>query len=394
MVDLIHRKGSGCLLFKRDLSRAFRQFAVDPADLDKLGFEWRGKLYLDRVLAMGLRTAGIACQRATNILVYICKQSGVEILNYLDDLRGAEVEERAQWTFEFLGELLKKLGFTESVAKACAPATRMVFLGIMFDTVKMVMEVIPERVQDTLEEVARWVTKENTSQKELQVLLGKLHFVCKYVRQGSVFVSRLLNLLRETSECGVVSVGEEARADIRWFERFLPEYNGVTLIPEARWSEPDTVFATDACLAGCGGVCGKEYFRSEFPARISQAILHISALGMLAVVLAVRVWGHHMGRAKIGVYCDNDATMQVINSGKTRDAFMQHCLREIFYLTAKAQCIVRAVHLPGVQNRLPDLLSRWSLSAQVQDKFYELTAHRDMVQVEVNEQMFEFSHGW
>ena len=27
-------------------------------------------------------------------------------------------------------------------------------------------------------------------------------------------------------------------------------------------------------------------------------------------------------------------------------------------------------------------------------KFYELTAHRDMVQVEVNEQMFEFSHDW
>ena len=73
---------------------------------------------------------------------------------------------------------------------------------------------------------------------------------------------------------------------------------------------------------------------------------------------------------------------------------MQRCRREICYLTAKAQCIVRGVHLPGVQNRLPDLLSRWSLSAQVQDKFYELTAHRDMVQVEVNEQMFEFSHDW
>ena len=69
----------------------------------------------------------------------------------------------------------------------------------MFDTVKMVMEVTPERVEDALEEVARWVTKENTSQKELQVLLGKLHFVCKCVRQVRVFVSRLLNLLRETS---------------------------------------------------------------------------------------------------------------------------------------------------------------------------------------------------
>ena len=47
MVDLIHRKGLWCLLLKRDLNRAFLQFAVDPADLDKLGFQWRGKLYLE-----------------------------------------------------------------------------------------------------------------------------------------------------------------------------------------------------------------------------------------------------------------------------------------------------------------------------------------------------------
>ena len=209
-----------------------------------------------------------------------------------------------------------------------------------------------------------------------------------------VFVSRLLNLLHEANECGVVRVSEEARADIRWFERFLPEYNGVTLIPEARCSEPDAMLATDACLAGCGVVCGSEYFRSEFPAEITQTALHISALEMLAVVVAVKIWGSQLGRAKVRVYCDNDATVQVINSGKSRDAFMQRCLREICYLTAKAQCVVRAVHLPGVQNRLPDLLSRWSLSAQVQDRFHQLTAHRDMVQVHVNEQMFEFSHDW
>ena len=42
MTQLIHRKGQSCLLFKRDLSQAFRQFPVDPADLDKLGFEWQG----------------------------------------------------------------------------------------------------------------------------------------------------------------------------------------------------------------------------------------------------------------------------------------------------------------------------------------------------------------
>ena len=110
MAQLIHRKGQGCLLFKRDLSRAFRQFPVDPADLDKLGFEWRGDIYIDRVLAMGFRTAGIACQRTTNIIVYICEKEGVDILNYFDDLGGAETKEKAQWAFKFLGACCRGWG--------------------------------------------------------------------------------------------------------------------------------------------------------------------------------------------------------------------------------------------------------------------------------------------
>ena len=346
MTQLIHRKGQGCLLFKRDLSQAFRQFPVDPADLDELGFEWRGDIYIDRVLAMGLRTTGIACQRATNIIVYICEKEGVDILNYFDDLGVAERKEKAQWAFNFLGGLLSRLGFAESVLKACEPATRMVFLGILFDTVAMVMEVTPERVQDTLEEVNRWSTKQAASRKELQQLLGKLHFACKCVRQGRVFVSRLLNLLRTTSERGSVELSDEAKADIKWFQRFLPEYNGVSLIPDREWSEPDVVLATDACLAGCGACVERS---------ISKQVSHHKAL---------KTWGHQLGRAKLRVYCDNEATVLVINSGKSRDRFMQQCLRELCYVTAKAQCVLRAVHLPGVQNRLPDLLSRWQISKQ------------------------------
>ena len=44
-------------------------------------------------MSMSQRMAGIACQRATCILLYICKQSKVGFLNYLDDLGGAEVED-------------------------------------------------------------------------------------------------------------------------------------------------------------------------------------------------------------------------------------------------------------------------------------------------------------
>ena len=186
-------------------------------------------------------------EQQTSWSIYASKM-GVDIINYLDDIGGADVEEMAKGAFKFLGELLQYLGFTESGSKACVPATRMVFLGIVFDRVEMVTEVTPERIWDRLEKVRRWATKETASKEELQVLLRKLHFVCKCVRKGHVFVSRLLNLLRETSERGVNRESVETKADIRWFEKFLPEglKNSCLSstgwpIPEAKWREPDSV---------------------------------------------------------------------------------------------------------------------------------------------------------
>ena len=108
--------------------------------------------------------------------------------------------------------------------------------------------------------------------------------------------------------------------------------------------------------------------------QIAQRVLHISGLEMRMVVVGLKTWGHQLGRAKLRVYCDNEATVLVINSGKSRDSFMQQCLTELCYVTAKAQCVLRAVHLPGDQNRLPDLLSRWQISKLAREQFRELNA--------------------
>ena len=138
---------------------------------------------------MGLRSAGIACQKATDIVRYICGISGVTVLNYLDDIGGAEVPHHAQDAFRYVGHLLSALGLDESHSKACEPAVRMTFLGILFDTVSMVMEVTPERLQEISNEVEMCLVKQSTSKHELHVLLGKLHFITKCVRQGRICVS-------------------------------------------------------------------------------------------------------------------------------------------------------------------------------------------------------------
>ena len=61
-IDIINFYGRGCLLFKADLKRAYRQIPVDPKDYHFLAFLWHGKLYFDTVFPFGLRPAGMACQ--------------------------------------------------------------------------------------------------------------------------------------------------------------------------------------------------------------------------------------------------------------------------------------------------------------------------------------------
>ena len=44
--NLILKYGSGCFMWKRDLSRFFLQLPLDPLDYDKVGCVWRGQLLL------------------------------------------------------------------------------------------------------------------------------------------------------------------------------------------------------------------------------------------------------------------------------------------------------------------------------------------------------------
>ena len=107
VVALILNKGPGCMLFKRDMRKAFRQIRVDPGDIHLLSFKWNNKLYSDTVLTMGLRSAAYICQRLTNGVSYICKEEGFEIVNYLDDF--CVVEKR----FGFSIELFRNRGGSE-----------------------------------------------------------------------------------------------------------------------------------------------------------------------------------------------------------------------------------------------------------------------------------------
>ena len=54
--------GKGCMMFKIDLSRYFRQLPLDSGDYSLLGYIIDGKIYFDKVLPMGMRSAPYIAQ--------------------------------------------------------------------------------------------------------------------------------------------------------------------------------------------------------------------------------------------------------------------------------------------------------------------------------------------
>ncbi len=82
-------------MYKLDLSRAYRQLPLDPGDIHFMGSAWGGRLFIHRVAMMGMRPGAMMCQRTTAAVVFAMEEEDFGNMNYIDDLIGAEREDRA-----------------------------------------------------------------------------------------------------------------------------------------------------------------------------------------------------------------------------------------------------------------------------------------------------------
>ena len=230
-VDLILAKGAGCYLYKKDLKRAYRQIPVDPKDYPFLGYHWNDCLYFDLVLPFGLRSATLACQRTTNAITHIFGSA----FQHIDDFGGVEASyDEAFQAFSDLEELFNNLGLQSSPAKDCLPSTRMVFLGLTYDIVQLTIEVPQDKLHTTLELIRHWLTPSPFSKSDLQSLIGKLSYICACISTGRIFMQRLLQELRQLQHKRTrFKPTSDMLSDLRWWDKFLPVYNGVSLLRSA-----------------------------------------------------------------------------------------------------------------------------------------------------------------
>ena len=93
---------------------------------------------------------------------------------------------------------------------------------------------------------------------------------------------------------------------------------------------------------------------------------------MLNVIVAMKIWATQWTNKRITLYCDNLAVVDVLGSGRTKDTFLATCARNIWLIMSTFNIQVDVIHIPGKNNCIADLLSRWGQTTEPTQKLHSL----------------------
>ena len=128
IVNKLNELGPGTLMFKVDISRAFRQLKVDPGDIDRLGLK-QDAYFIDQSVPFGYRHGSIFFEKVTDRIRYIMRKHGFyNLFNYVDDLIYCDLPSKIYEAYHFLLQLLPKLGLEINKKKLVPPTTSMICL--------------------------------------------------------------------------------------------------------------------------------------------------------------------------------------------------------------------------------------------------------------------------
>ena len=96
--------------------------------------------------------------------------------------------------------------------------------------------------------------------------------------------------------------------------------------------------------------------------------LSMALLKLYPIVVSAKLWGEKRESKKFFFYCDNEATVHIINKGRSTAQPIMRLMRHLTWCDASGNFIIIAKHIPGMNNDIADALSQFQVS-----RFRQLT---------------------
>ena len=307
--------GKGALMAKVDIQSAYHLVPVHPSDRLLLGVRWYDACYVDGMLPFGLRLAPKIFTAVADALEWCLRQQGVSAVDhYLDDFItiGPPNNDVCQRNLQTISAVCESLGGPTCCRQDRGPTSCLTHLGIEIDTVAGILCLPREKLDRLRADLQRRTGRKTCRRRQLESLIGLLHYACRVVRPGRSFLRHMIALLQH-AHCPYhhIRLTKQFSADVAWWRTFIVMWNGVGIFPPM--AQPTVEFTSDASGNwGCGAWSGTAWFQFQWPQ--GAAHRHIAFLELVAVLLACTVWARHWHGQSVLCRCNNQAAVQVISS--------------------------------------------------------------------------------
>ena len=283
---------------------------------------------------------------------------------YVDDSVGVVPRRHAKFLFNSFIRLVEHLGLLLSATPGhiIPPSPVITALGLQYDTIANIVSLPADKLATLVSLLAAWLVKESATPKELATLAGKLLWSANVVPPGRVFLGRVLATKRFADRLGrPIVLDQEFKLDIQWWHSKVSVWNGRSfLVPSfsADVSVDASGHGWPGGGPGIGGYCfaSHQFFATGVPAALAD--WHISDLELLAIVIAISIWGPGWHGYAVNILTDNEATRHLLVSGRTRDPLRLKMARHIIGLQFEGNFRVHPARITSEQNGLADALSR------------------------------------
>ena len=388
-IQICIKAGKNCKTAKSDMKSAFRNLGIKRKHwkflIMKAESPIDGKTYffVDKCLPFG---ASISCshfQRFSNAIKHIVEfRTKRNLVNYMDDFFFAALLKLLcdNQVKEFL-QVCDMIAFPVSMEKTFWGCTRIVFLGLLIDTVNQWVCVPIEKVHKAVKLIEIVLDKKSkkVTLNQLQKICGFLNFLGRCIIPGRAFTRRLYVYTSNTNlkPHHHIRITGEMRADLTMWSVFL-QHPSVFCRPFLDFSKfiianEIDMYSDASGKIGMGAVCGTHWmykcWSPDFIARFNPSIEYLELYGVVAAVLA---WIHQFKNSRIILFCDNKSVVDMINITSTS---CKNCMVLIRILVLKGlmeNVRIFARHVKGVKNTLADSLSRNKLS-----NFFKLCKDKD-----------------
>ena len=231
----------------------------------------------------------------------------------------------------------------------------MVCMGIEVDANKKTVRIPQDKLSQVLDECQKFHGHTRVSRQALQSLFGRLLYVAKVVVPTRAFSNRMLSYLW-LQQGPIIHLGEAFVKDLNWFTSLICADNQSPSFDMIEQGSVQHIFV-DASLLGLGGCWGRVAYFDEIAASVKRGrgIVHFK---MFNVYVALRHWGNKLQGCRVCVNSDNMPVVQIVISYRTNDTFLGMCIRNILWVAARYNLHIGAAHVPGVENKIADALSR------------------------------------